>query len=115
MRGWTRATALVAVLSAGCGASFYKAVTPSGGLCADMPVIVWGKEIPPSVHRLGAVASDLKCETNTERFESLRRKACDLGADAVIEVTADEVHTPTRNIIRIDGMAVRYDRSTVQR
>src|SRR5262245_27140493 len=97
MRRW-RAVAVAAVLGAGC-ASYYDKITPSGTPCRDMPLVPFGKDEQLAGRpftRLRPVSSSLRCETQGERMESLRRQACDVMADAVIDIAQDEVITSTR-------------------
>jgi hypothetical protein len=86
------AAALVAALSpAGCGPSFKEKRTPSGDFCSDMPIIPAGQEADREYHRLQPIQSDPKARTEAERLESLRKAACTVGADAVIEAVNEEV------------------------
>jgi hypothetical protein len=85
------AAALVAALSAGCGPSFKEKRTPSGDFCSDMPIIPAGSEADREYHRLQPIQSDPKARTEAERLESLRKAACYVGADAVIEAVNEEV------------------------
>jgi hypothetical protein len=85
------AAALVAALSAGCGPSFKEKRTPSGDFCSDMPIIPAGSEADREFHRLQPIQSDPKARTEAERLESLRKAACFVGADAVIEAVNEEV------------------------
>jgi hypothetical protein len=90
------AAAILAVLSpagslAGCGPSFKEKRTPSGDFCSDMPIIPAGQEADREYHRLQPIQSDTKARTEAERLESLRKAACNVGADAVIEAVNEEV------------------------
>lgn len=77
----------------GCGGKFYKTTTPSGVPCSDMPVYPAGQALEQEYHRLRPIASAPKAVTEAERLESLRRKACKLRADAVIEAANEETRT----------------------
>jgi hypothetical protein len=83
----------VVALVASCAPSFYELRTPSGEYCADMPVIPAGQEPERAYHRLRPVASEPGVRTEAERLESLRKAACSVGGDAVIEAVNEEVKT----------------------
>jgi len=84
--------ALVAPLVAGAAcASFKDKRTPSGEFCSDMQVVPAGQEADSEYHRLQPISSDPKARTEAERLESLRKAACDVGGDAVIEAVNEEV------------------------
>ena len=86
------AAAVLAALSpAGCGPSFKEKRTPSGDFCSDMPIIPAGQEPDREFHRLQPIQSETKARTEAERLESLRKAACNVGADAVIEAVNEEV------------------------
>ncbi len=72
-------------------ASFKNQRTPSGDFCSDMPVIPAGQDPDREYHRLQPIASDIKARTEAERLESLRKAACAVGGDAVIEAVNEEV------------------------
>jgi hypothetical protein len=72
-------------------AAFKDKRTPSGEFCSDMPIIPAGQEPDREYHRLQPIASDPKMRTEAERLESLRKVACGVGADAVIEAVNEEV------------------------
>ena len=84
--------ALVAplVVAAAC-ASFKDKRTPSGEFCSDMQVIPAGQDADSEYHRLQPISSDPKARTEAERLESLRKAACSVGGDAVIEAVNEEV------------------------
>lgn len=84
--------ALVAALlvTAAC-VSFKDKRTPSGEFCSDMPIVPAGQEPDREYHRLQPIQSDTKARTEAERLESLRKVACNVGADAVIEAVNEEV------------------------
>jgi hypothetical protein len=85
------ALALAALLSAGCGPAFKDRRTPSGDFCSDMAIIPAGQDVDREYHRLQPIQSDPKAKTEAERLESLRKVACGVGADAVIEAVNEEV------------------------
>lgn len=72
-------------------ASFKDKRTPSGEFCSDMAIIPAGQEPDREYHRLQPIQSDPKTRTEAERLESLRKVACGVGADAVIEAVNEEV------------------------
>src|SRR6185503_1851250 len=76
---------------AGCSTSFKDRRTPSGDFCSDMPVFPAGQEPVREYHRLQPITSDTKARTEAERLESLRKAACIVGGDAVIEAVNEEV------------------------
>jgi hypothetical protein len=78
------------VVGAAC-ASFKDKRTPSGEFCSDMQVVPAGQEADSEYHRLQPISSDPKARTEAERLESLRKAACDVGGDAVIEAVNEEV------------------------
>jgi hypothetical protein len=82
--------ALVALLPFAC-VSFKDKRTPSGDFCSDMSVVPAGTEVDREYHRLQPIQSDPKARTEAERLESLRKAACNVGADAVIEAVNEEV------------------------
>lgn len=84
--------ALLAPLVTGAAcASFKDKRTPSGEFCSDMQVVPAGQEADSEYHRLQPISSDPKARTEAERLESLRKAACDVGGDAVIEAVNEEV------------------------
>jgi hypothetical protein len=84
--------ALIAPLVTGAAcASFKDKRTPSGEFCSDMQVVPAGQEADSEYHRLQPISSDPKARTEAERLESLRKAACDVGGDAVIEAVNEEV------------------------
>ena len=83
--------ALAALLSVSCSGPFKDRRTPSGDFCSDMPIIPAGQEPDREYHRLQPIQSDSKTRTEAERLESLRKVACNVGADAVIEAVNEEV------------------------
>jgi hypothetical protein len=83
--------ALAALISAGCGPAFKDRRTPSGDFCSDMPIIPAGQDVDREYHRLQPIQSDPKAHTEAERLESLRKVACSVSADAVIEAVNEEV------------------------
>lgn len=85
------AIALGALAVAACGPSFKEKRTPSGDFCSDMPIVPAGQDPDREYHRLQPIQSDTKARTEAERLESLRKAACNVGADAVIEAVNEEV------------------------
>lgn len=85
------AAVIAALLPIGCGPAFKDRRTPSGEFCSDMPIIPAGQEPDREYHRLQPIQSDPKTRTEAERLESLRKVACKVGADAVIEAVNEEV------------------------
>jgi len=76
-----------------------------------MPVVPFGHDEMlhgRAISRLGAVASSLSADTPAEREESIRRAACDMGADAVVEALQQEVILPTRKTKRWSGFAAKF-------
>jgi hypothetical protein len=108
------AFALAALMLTGCAGlfadHFYDAVTPSGVHCSDMPVVPSGSAVDREFHRLKPVKSGWDAVTETERIESIRRKACAVGADGVIETVADEHRDPKTGmfVTLIDGVSFRF-------
>lgn len=84
--------ALLAPIFAGAAcASFKDKRTPSGEFCSDMQVVPAGVDPDSEYHRLQPISSDPKARTEAERLESLRKAACAVGGDAVIEAVNEEV------------------------
>lgn len=81
----------VACSAAACSPAFKDRRTPSGEFCSDMAIIPAGQEPDREYHRLQPIQSDPKAKTEAERLESLRKVACNVGADAVIEAVNEEV------------------------
>jgi hypothetical protein len=54
-------------------------------------VIPAGQDADSEYHRLQPISSDPKARTEAERLESLRKAACSVGGDAVIEAVNEEV------------------------
>src|SRR5262245_30745317 len=107
-----RSLVSLALLVAGCAPSFEKALTPSGDPCTDMPILSNGQTVEREYHRMGPVKSALKCTTDAERVESLRREACKRGADAVIEATVEEERqSDNSRVQRASGTAVTWRRA----
>jgi hypothetical protein len=103
--------ALAAALIAACAASFEHRRTPSGEFCSDMKVLPAGHAPEVEYHRLQPVASDPECRTEAERLESLRKAACKIGADAVIEAANEEIRLPNASYsIVSSGTAVIWVR-----
>jgi hypothetical protein len=85
------AVVVAALLPAAACVSFKDKHTPSGDFCSDMAVVPAGQEPDREYHRLQPIQSDPKARTEAERLESLRKAACNVGADAVIEAVNEEV------------------------
>jgi hypothetical protein len=101
-----RCLAVCSLALAGC-VSFSDARTRSGGFCTDMPIYPAGQTPDKPFHRLQPVASALKPLTEAERLESLRRVACKLGADAVIEAVNETAQNSDHvTLERSSGYAV---------
>jgi hypothetical protein len=100
--------ALVTVSLVGCAPSFEKSRTPSGDFCTDMPVVPSGTSVDKPFHRLKSVASSVKCTTEAERLESLRKEGCKLRADAIIEAANESTRAPDGigYITRASGTAI---------
>lgn len=98
-RGMDRASLAAAVLAVaafgcsafGCSPAFKDKRTPSGDFCSDMAIVPAGQEPEREYHRLQPIQSDPKARTEAERLESLRKAACKIDADAVIEAVNEEV------------------------
>lgn len=58
-----------------------------------MQVLPAGTVPDREYHRLQPITSDPESRTEAERLESLRRAACEVGADAVIEAVNEEIRT----------------------
>lgn len=94
-----------------CAASFKDRRTPSGAFCSDMAVVPSGEEPDLEYHRLQPVQSDPKAKTSAERFESLRKAACIVGGDAVIEAEEAEVQNELAQYVKVySGTAVVWVR-----
>jgi hypothetical protein len=103
---------LAASLFTGCS-TFQDKRTPSGDFCSDMPVLPAGQVPDREYHRLQPVASDPECRTEAERLESLRKSACKVGADAVIEAANEEVRQTNASFALVSsGTAVTWVRRT---
>ncbi len=86
------AAALLAIAgSSACSPAFKDKRTPSGDFCSDMPIVPAGQEPDREYHRLQPIQSDPKARTEAERLESLRKAACNIDADGVIEAVNEEV------------------------
>jgi hypothetical protein len=86
------AAALLAIIgSSACSPAFKDKRTPSGDFCSDMPIVPAGQEPDREYHRLQPIQSDPKAKTEAERLESLRKAACAIDADAVIEAVNEEI------------------------
>jgi hypothetical protein len=100
------------LLAAGCSPAFKDKRTPSGDFCTDMAVIPADQEPNLEYHRLVPVQSDMKVtHTEAERLESLRKAACMVGGDAVIEAVNEEVRNENAQYVLVSsGTAVIWVR-----
>ena len=97
-------------LTMGC-TDFKNRRTPSGEFCSDMAVIPAGEEPNLEYHRLTPVQSDIKARTEAERLESLRKAACKVGGDAVIEAVNEETRNDQAQYVLVSsGTAVNWVR-----
>lgn len=100
----------LALLATSC-AAFKDKRTPSGEFCSDMPVIPAGDEPDLEFHRLQPIQSDIRARTEAERLESLRKAACAVGGDAVIEAVNEEVRNDQAQYVLVSsGTAVLWVR-----
>jgi hypothetical protein len=77
-----------------------------------MPVFPAGTEPDREYHRLQPITSDPESRTEAERLESLRKAACNVGGDAVIEAVNEEVRTEdARYSLVSSGTAVVWTRT----
>lgn len=108
----TVAALLLAAPLGACAPVFEKALTPSGDPCPDIPIYGVGQTVDRAYHRKGPIASSLQASTDPERLESLRREACRVGADAVIEAGNEDAKLPdgTGYVTRATGTAVIWRR-----
>src|SRR5678809_1104337 len=104
-------SSLALLLATSCTADFKNRRTPSGDFCSDMFVIPAGEEPNLEYHRLQPVQSDIQAHTEAERLESLRKAACLVGADAVIEAVNEEVRNDAAQFVLVSsGTAVVWVR-----
>ncbi|XXT24871.1 hypothetical protein WME94_25390 [Sorangium sp. So ce429] len=105
--------ALGAALILGCSTAFRDKRTPSGEFCSDMHVVPAGQLPDREYHRLQPIASDPAARTEAERLESLRKAACAVGGDAVIEAVNEEIRTEDGRYASVaSGTAVIWVRRT---
>ncbi|HTN92441.1 MAG TPA: hypothetical protein VL242_52600 [Sorangium sp.] len=105
--------ALGAALISACSTAFRDKRTPSGEFCSDMYVVPAGQLPDREYHRLQPIASDPEARTEAERLESLRRAACAVGGDAVIEAVNEEIRTEDGRYASVaSGTAVIWVRRT---
>ncbi|MFO0592604.1 MAG: hypothetical protein U0441_33985 [Polyangiaceae bacterium] len=98
-------------ITMGCTPTFKDRRTPSGDFCSDMAIIPAGEEPNLEYHRLTPVQSDIKARTEAERLESLRKAACLVGADAVIEAVNEETRNEQAQYVLVSsGTAVIWVR-----
>jgi hypothetical protein len=99
------------LLITSCAPAFRDRRTPSGDFCSDMAVIPADEEPNLEFHRLQPVQSDITAHTEAERLESLRRAACIIGGDAVIEAVNEEVRNDQGQYVLVSsGTAVVWSR-----
>lgn len=104
-------SALSLLFVTSCVSDFRNKRTPSGEFCTDMAVIPAGEEPDLEYHRLQPVQSDIKAHTEAERLESLRKAACLVGGDAVIEAVNEEVRNEQAQFVIVSsGTAVIWVR-----
>jgi hypothetical protein len=95
----------------GCAKRFQDMRTPSGEFCSDMAVIPAGSAPDREYHRLRPISSDPETRTEAERLESLRKAACEVGGDAVIEAVNEEVRMPNATYATVSsGTAIIWTR-----
>jgi hypothetical protein len=105
------AVVLAVTVSGGCAVSFKDRRTPSGDFCSDMLVIPAGSTPDREHHRLQPVSSDREAKTEAQRLESLRKAACLIGGDAVIEAVNEEVRGENAQYVTVSsGTAVVWIR-----
>ncbi|WP_437931668.1 hypothetical protein WMF37_21215 [Sorangium sp. So ce291] len=105
--------ALGAALISACSTAFRDKRTPSGEFCSDMHVVPAGQLPDREYHRLQPIASDPAARTEAERLESLRKAACAVGGDAVIEAVNEEIRTEDGRYASVaSGTAVIWVRRT---
>jgi hypothetical protein len=99
------------LLTTSCGPDFRNKRTPSGEFCTDMAVLPAGDEPDLEYHRLQPVQSAITARTEAERLESLRKAACTVGGDAVIEAVNEEVRNDQAQFVLVSsGTAVIWVR-----
>ncbi|WP_437682454.1 hypothetical protein [Sorangium sp. So ce131] len=107
------AAALGAALISGCSTAFKDKRTPSGEFCSDMHVVPAGQAPDREYHRLQPISSNPEARTEAERLESLRKAACAVGGDAVIEAVNEEIRTEDGRYASVaSGTAVIWVRRT---
>jgi hypothetical protein len=105
--------AVVVLFGAACGPAFKERRTPSGEYCSDMPILPAGTDPDHEYHRLEPIQSEAKARTEAERLESLRKAACRVGGDAVIEAVNEEVRADNAQYATVSsGTAVLWMRHT---
>lgn len=105
--------AAAAAIIAACSTPFRAKRTPSGEFCSDMQVVPAGQAPDREYHRLQPIASDPEARTEAERLESLRKAACDVGGDAVIEAVNEELRTEDGRYASVaSGTAILWVRRT---
>ena len=88
---WWACALAAFVAGAACSPALVVNRTPSGVLCDDLPVISAGQDPARAFHRLGPIRTEVKPHTEAERLAALRKAACALGADAVVEAVNEEI------------------------
>lgn len=112
-RVWPASVLAALVVLSACGPAFKDRRTPSGDFCSDMPVYPAGKDPDREYHRLQPVQSDRKARTEAERLESLRRAACLVQGDAIIEAVNEEIRGEDAMYVTVSsGTAIQWLRRT---
>jgi hypothetical protein len=106
--------AVVVIFGAACGPAFKERRTPSGEYCSDMPILPAGTDPDREYHRLEPIQSEAKARTEAQRLESLRKAACKVGGDAVIEAVNEEVRADNAQYATVSsGTAVLWMRHAI--
>ncbi len=109
-------TAIVAsvALYTACAAKpipFHQMQTPSGDFCSDMPIFSGMTQPDREFHRIGPVKSKPNLKSPAERLESLRKAACEAGADAIVEAAeAEETQIDATHSLVASGTGVIWTR-----
>jgi len=116
MQRFTALTAIVAsvALYTACAAKpipFHQMRTPSGDFCSDMPIFSGTTQPDREFHRIGPVKSLPNLKSPAERLESLRKAACDAGADGIVEgAEAEETQIDATHSLVASGTGVIWTR-----
>jgi outer membrane biosynthesis protein TonB len=110
----TAATGAVLFVACASQPKFQDMRTPSGEFCSDMIVYPAGQAPEVEYHRLEPIHSEYTARTEAERLESLRKAACKVGADAVIEAANEEVRPKDAStfVTVASGTAITWIRHT---